>query len=31
VIGAEPCLCVIASEGMRLRGLLGWAQRLIGS
>ena len=31
VIGAEPCLCVIASEGMRLRGLLGWAQRVIGS
>jgi putative transcriptional regulator len=31
VIGAEPCLCVIASEGIRLRGLLGWAQRMIGS
>ncbi len=31
VIGTEPCLCVIASEGMRLRGLLGWAQRIIGS
>jgi putative transcriptional regulator len=31
VIGAEPCVCVIASEGMRLRGLLGWAQRAIGS
>ena len=30
VIGAEPCLCVIASEGMRLHGMLGWAQRLIG-
>jgi putative transcriptional regulator len=30
VIGAESCLCVIASEGMRLRGLLGWAQRIIG-
>ena len=30
VIGAEPCLCIIASEGMRLRGLLGFAQRLIG-
>lgn len=30
VIGSEPCLCVIASEGMRLRGLLGLAQRLIG-
>ncbi len=28
--GSEPCLCVIASEGMRLRGLLGWAQRMIG-
>ncbi len=25
-----PCLCVIASEGMRLRGLLGWGQRMIG-
>jgi putative transcriptional regulator len=30
VIGAEPCLCIIASEGMRLRGALGWAQRVIG-
>jgi putative transcriptional regulator len=30
VIGTEPCLCVIASEGMRLRGLLGLAQRMIG-
>lgn len=30
VIGSEPCLCVIASEGMRLRGLLGWAQSMIG-
>jgi putative transcriptional regulator len=30
VIGADPCLCVIASEGVRLRGMLGWAQRLIG-
>lgn len=30
VIGNEPCLCVIASEGMRLRGLLGLTQRLIG-
>lgn len=29
VIGTEPCLCVIASEGMRLRGLLGLAQRLL--
>ncbi len=29
-IGTDPCLCVIASEGMRLRGLLGLAQRLIG-
>jgi putative transcriptional regulator len=28
--GSEPCLCVIASEGMRLRGWLGWAQRMIG-
>ena len=30
VIGSEPCLCIIASEGMRLRGLLGFAQRMIG-
>ncbi len=30
VIGVQPCLCVIASEGMRLRGLLGFAQRIIG-
>lgn len=30
VIGAQACLCVIASEGMRLRGLLGFAQRMIG-
>jgi putative transcriptional regulator len=29
VTSAEPCLCVIASEGMRLRGLLGFAQRLL--
>ena len=29
-IGSDPCLCVIASEGMRLRGLLGVAQRLAG-
>ncbi len=30
VIGNEPCLCIIASEGMRLRGLLGLGQRMIG-
>jgi putative transcriptional regulator len=30
VDGTETCLCVIASEGMRLRGLLGLAQRLLG-
>ena len=30
VTGNEPCLCIIASEGMRLRGLLGQVQRLIG-
>jgi putative transcriptional regulator len=30
VTGTEPCLCIIASEGMRLRGLLGLAQRMIG-
>jgi putative transcriptional regulator len=30
VTGTEPCLCLLASEGMRLRGLLGLAQRVIG-
>jgi putative transcriptional regulator len=30
VVGADPCLCVTASEGWRFRGLLGLAQRLIG-
>jgi putative transcriptional regulator len=30
VIGPDPCLCVIASEGVRLHGMLGWVQRLIG-
>ncbi len=30
VIGPDPCLCVIASEGIRLHGVLGWAQRVIG-
>lgn len=30
VTSAEPCLCVIASEGMQLRGLLGIAQKLFG-
>jgi putative transcriptional regulator len=30
VIGARPCLCIIALEGLRLRGLLGLAQRVIG-
>ena len=30
VIGSQPCLCIIASEGMNLRGLLGFAQRVIG-
>jgi len=30
VVGPEPCLCVIASEGIRLHGLLGWVQRMIG-
>jgi putative transcriptional regulator len=29
-IGAEPCLCVIASEGVRLRGAMGLVQRLAG-
>jgi putative transcriptional regulator len=29
VIGHETCLCIIASEGMQLRGLLGWAQRVL--
>jgi putative transcriptional regulator len=30
VTGTEPCLCTIASEGLRLRGLLGLVQRMIG-
>jgi putative transcriptional regulator len=30
VVGTQPCLCIIASEGMRLRGLLGLAQRMAG-
>ena len=30
VTGTEPCLCIIATEGMRLRGLLGTAQRMMG-
>ncbi len=30
VTGTQPCLCIIASEGMQLRGVLGFAQRLIG-
>jgi putative transcriptional regulator len=30
VVGTAPCLCIIASEGMRLRGLLGLAQRAMG-
>jgi len=30
VVGPEPCLCITASGGMRLRGLLGLAQRMIG-
>lgn len=30
VVGALPCLCIIASEGMHLRGVLGWAQRRMG-
>ncbi len=30
VMGAEPCLCILASEGMHLRGVLGLAQRMIG-
>lgn len=29
-IGPEPCLCVVAFEGMRFHGLLGLAQRLGG-
>ncbi len=29
VIGSDPCLCIIASEGMQLRGALGWLQRVI--
>jgi putative transcriptional regulator len=30
VLGSQPCLCVLASEGMRLHGILGLAQRMIG-
>jgi putative transcriptional regulator len=30
VIGTQPCLCVLASEGMWMRGFLGLAQRMIG-
>ena len=29
VEGQQPCVCVLASEGMQLRGLIGWAQRLV--
>ena len=29
VVSAEPCLCVLASEGMHLRGVLGWVQRIL--
>ncbi len=29
VDSADPCLCVIASEGLRLHGVLGLAQRLL--
>jgi putative transcriptional regulator len=27
VVGTEPCLCILATEGLRFRGLPGWAQR----
>ena len=30
VHGSEPCLCIIATEGIRLHGMLGVAQRLLG-
>jgi putative transcriptional regulator len=30
VIGTDPCLCIIASEGIRLRGLFGMVQRMMG-
>lgn len=30
VVGEAPCLWVLASEGMRLRGALGVAQRMLG-
>ena len=26
----DPCVCVIATEGVRMRGLLGSIQRLLG-
>ena len=30
VIGTDPCLCVIATEGVRMHGILGWVQRRFG-
>lgn len=27
---SEPCVCIIASEGFRLRGVLGTVQRMLG-
>lgn len=30
VIGSEQCLCIIALEGLRLHGILGLMQRMIG-
>jgi putative transcriptional regulator len=29
IVGDGPCLCMIATEGVRFRGLLGFAQRLL--
>jgi len=28
--GSKPCFCVLSTEGMRMRGMAGLAQRLIG-
>jgi putative transcriptional regulator len=30
ITGSQPCLCVLASEGMHLRGVLGLVQRTMG-
>jgi putative transcriptional regulator len=30
ITGSQPCLCALATEGMHLRGVLGFVQRTIG-